>query len=106
MERKEIVRIVKKLDAKLKPTEPAFKVACVLIGATHYGAHEPTLAKVLDIPLADVQVWGERLRKNGVWHGKNINCQWMDPDSGGIAFWLHRSWRWACRSVTRTSSTA
>jgi hypothetical protein len=85
-----VKREVRRNDPNLKDNDSAFVSAVILLSSAIVGPNMRKLARFTGYKLADVAQRGYRLRKNGIWVGRGVDCgEWSAPKSGGIAFWLH-----------------
>lgn len=80
--------IVRSMDQNCDPSSEAGMAAAVMLAALKVGATNRAVSAECGVPIAKVSKFGRRLRKGGVWlPNKSTSCNWMDPETGGIAFW-------------------
>ena len=79
---------VRESDPNINPDDEPYKAAVVLLASANVGPNDRKIAKLTKYPLALVQEFGDRLRQSRVWKDGKVWCEWDDPESGGVAFWL------------------
>jgi len=85
----ELKKEIRRLDPKLKTTDPAFTTAVILMASAIVGADARAISKYSAIPLSEVTKRSKNFRKQKVWVGEKVrHSGWFDKETGGIAFWL------------------
>lgn len=77
---------IRKLDPELSPDDHSYETYLILLASIIVGPNIKKISKFAYIPRAKVVERARRLRSNGVWVGPRVHCEWMDKESGGVAF--------------------
>ena len=85
---KNVREVVRKLDPNLSEKDKAFSAAMVLVGASQVGTNADKIAARTKLPRTTVRQYVKRLRKQGVFVGSKISCEWFDKKTGSVAFWM------------------
>lgn len=85
---KKIKTEIHRLDPSLDEDDPSFKIAVILLMSLHVGPNIKRLAKFVKSPRSFVAEVSRLARKNKIWKGGKIYCDWGNKKTGGIAFWL------------------
>lgn len=84
----EIEREVQHLDPNLDADNSSFKTAVLLLAAALMSQDIDALVEFTGYPTEFITERAEKLRKNGVWVDGKTVADWLDPETGGLAFWL------------------
>lgn len=87
----QIKEAVHELDPALTDeSDETYRVAVLMLAASQIGtADDLALARFTNEHAEWVAQIGQRLRSSGVWtEDGGTACEWFEPESGGIAFWL------------------
>jgi hypothetical protein len=77
---------VRRLDPNLKPDDPCFKTAVLLLSALQVGANIERLVEFTGYPKGFVRERALRCRENGIFRGGKVACDWFD-ENGGVGLW-------------------
>lgn len=79
---------VRRMDPTLKASDPAFRVAVIMLSAIIVGQRADRLVKFTGYLLFDIRQVAKRMRENGLWlPGGRFAAAWA-KDGDSIAFWL------------------
>ncbi len=80
--------IVKKLDENLEETDDNYKGALILVSLMDTKHTIGAIKYFTKLPYNFVRDFMKNLKKNGIIKNGKICCDWMDKETGGIAFWM------------------
>lgn len=67
-------------------TPEQWNAGLILLAGVEVGPNADKIAGFTGIPRSKCREIGARLRENGVWHGEKIAVDWLDEETGGVAF--------------------
>jgi hypothetical protein len=79
---------VKRLDPQVNKEDDAFKTGVLLLASLQEGANIQRLAKFTGYDKGFIRERAARARKNGIFVGGEVRCDWFDEKAGGVAFWV------------------
>ena len=86
--KKLVIKEIHNLDKKLPETDKSFETAKILLSSVFLGTNVKRISKVMEIPIKQVKMREDNLRKNNVWIGEKVaGSEWFEKN-GGVAFWL------------------
>lgn len=88
MKLNKVKEVVKELDEKLEETDDSYKGALILVSLMNTKHTIGAIKHFTKLPYNFVRDFIKNLQKSKVIKDGKIYCEWMDKETGGIAFWM------------------
>lgn len=76
------------MDPNLDPKSEDFKMAATLLASAVVGPNVGRLKAFTRYPLGLLKKVSTRMRENGIFVKGKLHVEWLEKETGGIAFWL------------------
>lgn len=85
----EVEQALAEMDPNLDKSDETYKVALAMLSAAVVGPSDTAICEFTGVSPEWWLPYADNLRKNGVFTAEGrVAANWMDPETGGIAFWI------------------